>query len=300
MRKLVALSTLLMFSSALAAQVAGGSSATSESLLIGPGDLLHVQFYDTPELEQHPRVDDAGAAPLLFLGPVTLAGKTPMEAATTIAAQMVAGHFMSHPQVVVTIEQYATQEVTVSGEVARPGNYAITTPRSVLDVLSMAGGLSALADRHIVIQRRGMTNESVSYFVSNDPKVQLATDIKIRPGDVILIARAGVVYILGDVGRPGGYPLATNDGKESLLQAVAVAGAANKTAVLSGVRLLHKTSTGYSEEKIDLDKIQKGEAPDIVLAANDVIFVPFSYAKNFALNGTAVAASVVSAALYNF
>jgi polysaccharide export outer membrane protein len=298
MRRLLVSSLLLLVGSGLMAQTPVKSSG--ESLVIGPGDLLHVQFYDTPELEQHPRVDDAGAAPLLFVGPMPLAGMTPMEAGKRIAERMIAGHFMSHPQVTVTIDQYATQEVTVSGEVARPGNYAITTPRSVLDVLSMAGGLSATADRHVVIQHRGMTTESTVYFVSNDPKAELATDVKVRPGDVVLIAKAGVVYILGDVGRPGGYPLATNDGNESLLQAVAVAGSANKTAFLSGVRLLHKTATGYSEEKIDLDKIQKGKAKDIMLAANDVIFVPFSYAKNFALNGTAVAASIVSAALYNF
>jgi polysaccharide export outer membrane protein len=273
---------------------------SGESILIGPGDLLHVQFYDTPELDQHPRLDDLGSAQLLFVGPLTLSGKSPTAAARLIAAQMIAGHFMSHPQVTVTIEQYATQEVTVSGEVGHPGTYVITTPRSILDLLSMAGGLGQLADRHIIIQHRGINAQRLPYFFSNNPKVQLATDVTIRPGDLILVPKVGVVYILGDVGRPGGYPLITNDGRESLLQAVAVAGAANKTAVLSAVRLLRKTADGYTEVKIDLDKVQKGRAPGVELTADDVLFVPFSYAKNFALNGTGIAASVASAALYNF
>src|SRR5258707_5158566 len=131
-------------------------AAQTESLLIGPGDMLHVQFYDTPELDQHVRVDDAGNTPLLFLGHVALVGTTTDQAATAIRALMVAKDFMRHPQVAVTIDQYATQQVSILGEVNKAGNYPIATSRSVLHVLSMAGGLNALADRHIVIQHRGL------------------------------------------------------------------------------------------------------------------------------------------------
>jgi polysaccharide export outer membrane protein len=294
-RQSIGVMVLLLFAAALRAQ-----APDPESIKIGCGDLLRVQFYDTPELEQHPRVEDTGSAPLIFLGEIPLAGMTVNQAAGRIAELMILGKFMSHPQVVVSIEQYATQGVTVSGEVGHPGTVMITTPRSVIDVLALAGGLSLLADRHVVIRHSGNAAAPTLYFVSNDPATQLANDLKIRPGDTILVSKVGVVYILGDVGRPGGYPLATNEGRESLLQAVALAGSANKTAVLSQVRLLHKSVAGYREEKIDLDKVQKGRVPDVVLSADDVIFIPFSYAKNFALNGTAVAASVVSAALYNF
>lgn len=285
---------VLMFALPLAAQ-----TADRESLLIGPGDQLHVQFYDTPELEQHPRVDDAGVAPLLFLGDVSVMGRTPKEAAGVIAARMVAGHFMSHPQVVVTIEQYATQEVTVSGEVGHPGNILLTTPRPVLEVLAQAGGLNALADRHIVIHHRGGTQAPTAYFVSNDPTVQMADDGMIRPGDVVMVPRVGLVYILGDVGRPGGYPLASNEGHVTLLEALSNAGSTNKTAVISGVRLMRKNGPGYTQVPLHLGKIEAGKEPDPLLLADDVVIVPFSYAKNFILNGTGIAASVASAALYD-
>lgn len=295
MMRQFALLLALVFASPLAAQ-----TAATESLLIGPGDQLHVQFYDTPELDQHLRVDDAGAATLLFLGPVALVGKTPEQAAGMIASLMVSRHFMSHPQVVVTIEQYATQEVTVSGEVGHPGNIMLATPRPVLDVLAQAGGLNALADRHIVIQHRGGAQAPTPYFVSNDPKVQLAGEVMIRPGDVVVVPRVGLVYILGDVGRPGGYPLASNDTHVTLLQALANSGSPNKTAVISGVRLMRKTGAGYTQVPLHLGKIEAGKEPDPLLLADDVVIVPFSYAKNFIMNGTGIAASVASAALYQW
>jgi polysaccharide biosynthesis/export protein len=272
--------------------------AQMESILIGPGDMLHVQFYDTPELDQHPRVDDAGNASLLFLGQVLLAGKTPNEAAKTVGALTIAKELMRHPQVVVTIDQYATQAVVVLGEVSKPGNYTISTPRSILDVLSMAGGFSNLADRHIVIRHRDPAVLPTNYFASNDPGTALNENVRVSPGDTVFVPKVGFVYILGDVARPGGYPMSTSESRLTLLQTLAVAGSANKTATLSKARLIRKKSEGYVEISLDLDAIQKGKQPDILIEANDVIYVPFNYGKNFILNGTAIAASVASAAVY--
>jgi polysaccharide export outer membrane protein len=272
----------------------------TESLLIGPGDMLHVQFYDTPELDQHPRVDDVGNAYLLFLGQVSLAGKTPSEAAKTIAAITIAKQLMRHPQLVVTVDHYATQDVVVLGEVNKPGNYSIATPRSVLDILSLAGGLGPLADRHIAIRHRDPTAQSTSYFVSNDPGKIATEDVKVSPGDTLIVPKVGFVYILGDVGRAGGYPMSTSESKLTMLQTLALAGSANKTAGLSNVRLIRKRAEGYVEINFSIDAIQKGKQPDIPLEANDVIYVPFNYGKNFILNGTAIAASVASAAVYTW
>jgi polysaccharide biosynthesis transport protein len=274
--------------------------AQTESLLIGHGDLLHVQFYDTPEMDQHPRVDDHGFTSLLFLGRVSLAGLTPEEASSSIRDIAVSKGIMRHPQVVVSIEQYATQAVTISGEVNHPGAYPISTPRSVLDLLSMAGGIGALADRHVLIRHHDTTLPSTPYFVDNDPDQTAESSVRVLPGDTILVRRVGFVYILGDVARPGGYPMANNESGLYLLQAIALGGSLNKTAYLSGVKLLRKTKDGYLEIPVHLDDIQKGKCQDVPLQPDDVLFIPFSYAKSFALNATNVAASVASAALYKF
>jgi polysaccharide export outer membrane protein len=198
----------------------------------------------------------------------------------------------------VTIDQYATQNVSVTGQVMKPGTYPLATPMSVIDVLSMAGGLSPVADRHIVIRHKDST--ATTYFAANDPEKALHDDVKVQPGDTILVAKVGIVYVLGDVGRPGGYPMVTDHAPVTLMQILAEAGSTNKTALLSKLHLVRKTEAGYVEVPVPLEAIEKGKKPDITLAADDVLFVPFSYSKNFVLNGTAIAASVGAAAVYAF
>jgi polysaccharide export outer membrane protein len=272
--------------------------APAESLLIGPGDSLHIQVYDTPQLEQHPLVNDAGNAPLLFVGEIALLGMTPAQAAEAISARMIAGGLMRHPQVSVTIEHYATQDVSLLGQVAKPGNYPLSTPRSIFDVLSMAGGLTALADRNVIIRRHGSQPTTKTFFVANSADNQIVDDIKVYPGDTIVVAKLSFIYILGDVARPGGYPLASNDQPLTLLQLLANAGSANKTAVLSSAKLLRKSTTGYKVMPVDVARLEEGKLPDFSLEADDVLFIPFSYGKNFLLNGSAVAASVATAAVF--
>jgi polysaccharide biosynthesis/export protein len=152
---------VVMFVSAVLAQ-------NTESLLIGPGDLLHVQVYNTPALEQHSRVTDVGELPLFLGGSVKVAGLTPAQASSAIQRALLDGHLLLNPRVLVSVEEYATQKVSVLGEVHSPGAYATLTPRSVLDVLSLAGGLTEMADRKIIIERHG-SSEKLSYFVSNQP-----------------------------------------------------------------------------------------------------------------------------------
>src|SRR3984957_12327826 len=123
----------------------------NESLLIGPGDLLHLQVYDTPEMEQRARVTDAGTIPFSFLGKVEVTGLTPEQAAAQIEHRLVAAGVILHPQVSVRVEAYATQNASVMGQVLKPGIYEIDTGRKVVDVLAMAGGLTDMADRHITI-----------------------------------------------------------------------------------------------------------------------------------------------------
>jgi polysaccharide export outer membrane protein len=275
------------------------NSATTESLLIGPGDKLHVQVFDTPEMDQVIRVGDDGDAPVLFLGAVALAGKTPVDAAQIIRTLLVQKDLMQHPQVSITMEQFGTQDVSVGGEVNHPGSYVIMTPRSILDVLDMAGGLDEFADRHIVIQRRDPASKPEAYFVSNDPAAALNSAVTVWPGDKVIVPRVGVVYVLGDVGRPGGYPLSGNDAHTTLLQSLAMSGAPNKTAMTYKIRLMRKTAGGYVNVPIHVNRIMAGKDPDPVLAADDVVTVPFSFTKNFLMNGPTLASSIGSSTIYS-
>ena len=277
--------------------VAPSVFAQRESLLIGPGDELRVQVFDTPELEQVARVTDKGELPLIMGGTIKVVGMTPAEAAGAIQKVLVGAHIMRNPRVLVTIQKYATQSVTVSGQVVRPGAYDITTPRSVTDVLTLAGGLTDLADRRVTIERaNGETQET--YFISNDPAEVTKHTKLVYPGDRIVVLKTGIIYVLGDVGRPGGYPMSNNDSKLTVLQAVALAGGTVPSAAPGSSRLIRRTPDGYENLALPLGAMQKGKKPDQQMQANDIIYVPFSYLRNAALGLTGIMASATSAAIY--
>jgi polysaccharide biosynthesis/export protein len=286
--------TLLLLLSSLTVS----SPAQKDSLLIGPGDLLHLQVYDTPEMEQHARVTDTGTVPFNFLGNVNVSGLTPRQAAERIEHRLQAAGIMLHPQVAVIVDAYATQNASVMGEVQKPGTYEIDTPHPVVDVLAMAGGLTPLADRNITIQRFGPNKQKVDYYYSNAGETALSNDPMVYPGDSVVVSKVAVVYVLGDVYRPGGYPINTNNSKMTALQAIALAGYANHTAAVGKSRLVRQTPKGVQEINLPVGAMQKGKMPDVALLPDDVVYVPFSFVRNLEVNSQGILASATSAALY--
>ena len=274
--------------------------AQTESLTIGPGDLLHVKVLEASELEQSARVTDAGTFTLILGGTVHVAGLTPPEAALAIERVLVEGHYLLTPHVSVMTEQTATQNVTIMGQVHSPGSYPIGTPRPILDVLALAGGLTDLADRKVTIQRRAST-ERITFVVSNSANAALDGSVSVFPGDTVLVSKADVVYILGDVNRPGGFAMVTNDQKLSAVQAISLAGGTPPNAVPSRARLIRKQADGsHVEIPLQLSAMEKGKQPDIQLQADDIVYVPFSYARNVAVGAGSLVGATSSAAIYHF
>jgi len=275
--------------------------AQTESLTIGPADVLHVKVLEAPELEQSGRVTDAGTFPLILGGSVYVAGLTPAKAAEAIEHVLESGQYLLSPHVSVTIEQTTTQNVIVSGSVTNPGSYPVSTPRPVLDVLALAGGLNDFADRRITIERHE-TKERIEYFVSNKSAVALdGNSLLVYPGDTIFVPRAAIAYALGDVGKPGGYAMTTNDSKLSVLQLVSMAGGTLPTAVPAKARLIRKKADGsYVEFALPLSAMQKGKSSDMQLQADDIIYVPFSYFRSMALGVDSLVAAAASASIYRF
>jgi polysaccharide biosynthesis/export protein len=276
----------------------GGLFAQTETLLIGPGDVLHLLVYDTPEMEQRAKVTDAGNVPFSFLGSVPVSGMTPEQASHEIEHRLVAAGVMLHPQVTIRVELYATQNASVMGQVQKPGVYEIDTPRKVVDVLALAGGLTDLADRHITIQRFGPEKKKVEYYFSNSAATALSKDPLVYPGDAVIVPKAAVVYVLGDVAKPGGYPISTNDSRMTVLQAIALAGYANHTAAVGKSKLVRENDGRVEEINLEVGAMQKGKKPDVALLPDDVVYVPFSFVRNVGINGQGILASVASAAVY--
>ncbi len=267
-----------------------------ESLVIGPGDLVAVHIFREPDLDVRLRVKDAGTISLPLIGPVQVAGLPAADAASAIASRYKEQGFLNHPEVQVLLEESSAQNVAVLGEVTRPGTVALSSPRSLLDVLAEAGGLLKTADRHVTIRRSSGAASTV--LVANDAQQQLASGtMLVAPGDTVLVPRAGIVYVLGDVGRPGGY-LMQDDAALSLLQVMSLAAGSTKTAAEGKAKLLRKENGVTTETPLHLHDVEHGRLPDPALQNNDIIYVPFSLGKNLALGASTIAASASSAIIY--
>jgi len=279
----------------------GDETAPETRLKIGPGDEIEVNVFDEPDMEQTVRVNDLGDGTLNFIGSVHLAGLTTDQAEALIARKLTEGNYLLSPQVSVIIREYSTQGVSVLGEVKSPGVYPVLGGQSLLDVLAAAGGTTPLAGAEITIQRASDAS-SLTVLLSEDAHQSLSSNVRLYPGDKVIIPRAGLVYVLGDVGRPGGFVM-ENDGKMTLLQALAMAGGTTHTSNTNGSRLLRKRYSGYTDVRIELNKMLKGQKGDVQLQAEDILYVPGSAVKSvFARAAPAVLAAstgALGAAVYH-
>jgi polysaccharide export outer membrane protein len=286
---------------------AASGSAALQDLRIAAGDVMHVLVFDTPELEQHARVDDTGSVKLQLIGLLHVGGLTSAEAATAIQSRLIEGGFMVRPEVSVQVEKYEAENVTVIGQArlhvtvigqARlPGVYSLPTPSTVLEVLALAGGLADAGDRHILIERHG-TGQTIPYYYSNESGLAIANQVMVYPGDTVIVPKVSLVYALGDVAHPGGYLMQNNESAQTVLQLVAQAGGTNHTAVPSHARLIRKTAQGFDDIPLSLSDMQKGRKPDMALQKDDIIYVPFSYLRNLFVQASGIFASATSAIIY--
>lgn len=284
--------------SAPALTVRPSAHAAAVPVPIASGDLLSISVYDSPELTQKVRVESDGGVQLALIGPTKVAGLTAQQAAEMIARELHDHNFLLHPQVNVLIEEYASQGVSVTGEVQHPGVYSVLGARTLLDVISMAGGLSTAADTNITIRRRSGTDENVSVNLKNDDaKTSLANNVQVYPGDLVVVPKAGIVYVLGDVNRPGGFTM-QNNGKITLLQALAQAGGTNRSAAMNGATLLSKTANGYVSKQIRIGDLVRGRGEDIELHPSDILYIPNSALKSVGQSTLAIVTSLGSASVY--
>jgi polysaccharide biosynthesis/export protein len=252
---------------------------TKSVLLIGAGDLLKVSVLGVPESDQEVRVGEDGNVSLNFVGSVHIAGLSTPGAQELIAKKLIAGGFFTQPQVSVFAKEYATQGVSVLGEVQHPGVYPLLGSRRLFDVLSLAGGTSQRAGRVVSITHRDQPGAPHSVMLSNDANESAKNNIEIFSGDTVLVSKAGVVYVVGDVHKPGGV-IMDNGSEMTVLQAIAMSEGTNPTAKTSKAKLIRRTPTGPQEQPLNLRDMLSSKAPDIRVQAEDIIFVPNSAAKS--------------------
>jgi polysaccharide biosynthesis/export protein len=279
----------------------GAAAASKATALeaIGVGDFLQITVFGHPELSQQARVGNDGKTQLALLGNIALAGVTEPDAAMLISDQLREHNVLLHPKVIVAIKESASQNISVIGEVHHPGVYPLSGSRTLLDVLSLAGGLTEIADSHISIKRHSGVKDSITATLKgSDAEALLSADTLVYAGDSVIVPRAGMIYVLGDVARPGGFVM-QDSGKITLLQAMAEAGGILATAATSHLVLLRKEKGNYTEtKKLDFGKIARGHEADIELQASDIVFVPNNRLKSAFRTSGSIVQSAATAAIY--
>lgn len=277
-----------------AAGVGFGSGAAGP---IGAGDLVEMSILDTPELSGKLRVSNTGDVILPLVGSVHLEDMKASDAQALIRQKFIDGDFLKDPQVTLFIAEYASRNVSVVGEVHKPGVYPAFGTHHLLDYLSLAEGLTPLAGTAIVITHSGNSGEAETVKITPGIAPQAGNNPEILPGDTIFVEKTGIIFVVGDVAHPGGFPM-DHDGHLSVLQAIALAQGTNSTAARGSVKLVRTTLQGRQEIPVNLKKILSAKQPDLAMQDNDILFVPNSAVKNAWKDFEAALPAAGSAAIY--
>jgi polysaccharide biosynthesis/export protein len=316
------------------------STAAAQDYRIGPEDLLEISVYGAPDLSGVARVTAEGTISVPLLGIVQATGLTPNELESVLRG-LLRQTYMKDPHVSVFVKEVESHSVSVFGAVEKPGVFQIRSAKSLIEVLSMAQGLAADSGDTVIIMRQARTTtpavaddpilppvaasspvrgpaEGIASLVNADA-VSGSSSIEINlrdllntgdprynalvyPGDAVTVTRAGVVYVVGEVNKPGGYVLKTNE-NISVLQAIALAEGETHTASGKRARIIRtdEITGGRTEIPIDLNKIFASHAPDPLLHAKDIVFVPNSAGKTALYHSTqGIIATLSSAAIYRW
>jgi polysaccharide biosynthesis/export protein len=260
--------------------MAGTLSAVPMAAPISAGDFLEISESHTPEFHSSVHVSPAGTVTLPLIDEVQLGGLDERSAAHAIEAALVAKGMLLHPQVTVLVTVYAGQDVSVLGEVSHPGVYPYTLHHRLLDLISAASGLSPTAGRLVNIFHRN--DPKTPHSVVLDPG---ATDSgsdhnpELIPGDTVQVSRAGLVYVVGDVIRPGGFPVDPAQGL-TIVQALSMAWGPSLNAATGRALLIREQKGGRTMTTLNIKRMLHGQEPDQPVYDRDILYVPDSMAKN--------------------
>lgn len=247
------------------AQPASPTAVAAAQYRLALGDNIRITVFQSPDLSLETRITEAGVISYPLLGSVNLAGLTVAEAEQRIANGLRTGNFVKQPQVSISVVQARGNQVSVLGQVGRPGRYPLETGEvRMTDLLATAGGVSAGGSDLIVVvgTRSGQPYRSEidlpSVFAAN----RRGSDVLLLNGDVIWVERAPTIYMYGEVQRPGALRLERN---MTVMQALATAGGLTQRGTARGLRVSRKDANGVVREM----------EPTMVdtLRPDDVVFV---------------------------
>jgi polysaccharide export outer membrane protein len=261
----------------------GASSAVSISgtipALIASGDLLDVSEFHTPEFHSTVRVTAAGAVNLPLAGEVEVQGMDEAQAEKAIAEVLSVKGMLRHPHVQVLVISAVGQDLSILGEVARPGVYPFGVHHRLLDLLAAASGATPSAGTLAYVYHRDNPAANPVVLDRSGAVTDDRHNPELQAGDTVQVGRAGLVYVVGDVIRPGGFALEPGQ-PMTVLQAVSLAWGPSQNAALSKILLIRERPGGRTVTSLNLKRMLRGQDPDVPIGERDILFVPDSAAKN--------------------
>lgn len=237
------------------------SALANSDYRLGPQDLLRIAVFGSPELSSEARVSASGYITYPLVGQLAVAGRTPAQVEAMLSARLVEGGYVREPQVSVHVLEFRSQKVAVLGHVAKPGQYALQSASTLLDVIAEAGGLlnDEAGDSATLISAGGAkTPIDLTALFSGDP----AQNRPVAGGDTVYVPRAAQFYIYGEVQRPGRYKL-----ERSMTVSRAISAGGGLTTRGSERRVVVKRRTADGKE------LQVKVRSADVLQPDDVLFV---------------------------
>ena len=294
------------------------TSLTLPDCIISPDDVLTISVYDAPDVTGEYRVSPTGEIEIpLLSAPIVAAGRTPAQLSDLISEKYRASEIYTHPRVTVAIKESRVHAIAIAGAVKKPQIYPVFGKITLLDLLSQAEGLADDSGSQAIVTRGDIATlilkSSTTCEAANRPafcesifNVELSRltemgdpilNVDLYPGDRVTVQRAGIVYVVGAVNKPGGFPLKTGQERMTVIQALALAEDIKPTAAQKRAMIIRKNpakADGREEIAVNLTKVLEGHEPDSQLQANDILFVPDSAAKRALRRGAEAAVTAAT------
>jgi len=298
---LLVASLFLSFSPTASEENVVDATTAGADYRVGVGDLLEISVFGFDQFHKTLRIGGAGTIRLPLLEEVAVEGRTVSEIEEMLSRLLKEAELFKDPDVNVKVQEYRSQTVFVLGRVRQPGQYHLTRPSRLIDVLSMAGGVQdERADDRAIIERYRESAEATNSSAAADPAAKkpvetISVDLEellengdlslnhwVLDGDVVTVPEREIkeFFIIGEVNRPGAFEMDPDEGL-LLSQALARAGGPMKTAKLGKGILARFGKEGEREEiAINVEKILEGKEEDVPIMPDDVIFIPGSTFKS--------------------
>jgi len=238
--------------------------ALADEVTLGPGDYLKISVYGNPDLNLETKISEQGSITFPLVGVVALEGLTTAAGEKKIAEQLREGGYVKNAQVNILVTTQQSQQVSILGQVLKPGRYPMDGKRSITEMLAVAGGIAPDGGETITVIRmqNGKSAKRVIDLIGMIHSGNLAENYDLEPNDLVYVERYPRFYIYGEVQRPGVFRL---EKEMTVVQALASGGGITLRGTERNMRIKRRDASGV----LQVITVR----PDDLVQSDDVIYI---------------------------